>query len=73
MLDGWAQWEIKDTFWATSKDSALWVRNDPAEGLDGTMMARVDARMLRLVVDVLWDTMLFISIPCSRQVVEVAE
>ena len=52
MVD-WAEWEIKLMFWKTSKDSALWVSNDPAEGLDGAMMARVEGGMERLVVDVL--------------------
>ena len=46
LLFGWAQCEINDTFCTTSKDSALWVRNDPVVGLDGTM---VDARIGRLV------------------------
>ena len=52
MVD-WAEWEIKLMFWKTSKDSALWVSNDSAEGLDGAMMARVEGGMERLVVDVL--------------------
>ena len=72
MVD-WAEWEIKLMFWKTSKDSALWVRNDPAEGLDGARVARAEASKVRgrLVVEgVLWDTVLLINIPCFRQVVD---
>ena len=65
MVD-WAEWEIKLMFWKTSKDSALWVKNGPAKVLEG-------ARMERFMVDVWWDAMLLINIPCFRQVVEVAE
>ena len=68
-----AQWETKDMFCTASKESALWVRNDPAAGRGGARMERAEANMEmgRLVVEVLWDTMLFIIIPGFRLVVEV--
>ena len=75
LLVDWAEWEMKLMFWKTSKDSALWVRNDPAERLDGARVARAEASKVRgrLVVEVWWDTMLLITIPCSMLVLEVAE
>ena len=62
-------------FWKTSKDSALWVRNDPAERLGGARVARAGASVAggMLVVEVWWDTMLLINISCFRQLVDGAE
>ena len=74
LVGGLGEWETKDTFFTTSADSALWVRNDPVEGSEGERMARAEASrvMGRLVVEVLWDTMLFI-ISWFRLVMEVVE
>ena len=74
LVVGGAKWETKDTFFTTPADSTLWVRNDPAEGSEGARMAMAEASrvMGRLVMEVLWDTMLFI-ISLFRLVVEVAK
>ena len=74
LVGGLGEWETKDTFFTTSTDLALWVRNDPPDGSEGARMARAEASraMGRLVVEVLWDTMLFI-ISWFRLVMEVVE
>ena len=73
LLDWAAQWETRDMFCSASKQSTLWVRNDPAEDLEGTRMERAEVNMELGRLVVLWDTMLLIIIPEFRQVVKVAE